>query len=703
VDSLKYPLLLLLALFAFLTSEVQADVELPMGDISGCPFIHEDSYDISTLLETLKTQISVEINGRKSCKQEMQGIVSNLTPLQDFYKTIDPSIKQKISHSVYSNALRSLNSRKLELEMNHQTTLPEYGNVMSQIYSIESSDIINQINLEGNKASNQLNLEAFYRNQLLTYTSNILNAFSNTSQNRPECIGKMAGWQNILGTILSGISTGAGLGLNPTAQIIGAAAGIGAQLVIALKDSKIRSGYNDLIRLKNYKTLACTYYSIKRASCEYQRAFRIAENPKQLKEFIRNRFSSGRRGEYERYFVNHGRISKVGNVFTLIAHMGSPLTLDIRILSSYLAAKAVDFESLGPPPPENSSDSVIKSWLIRARAFGVTFYEVNMNSGQPNPLNQQFIDAKVDIQSKLATIESSEILIRNNLSFLDLRRRISSDFPNIKNDVLEMKNYLVSLRDSTLILATDKPTLKAAIGLLNKLQAFLDILSTGDNGEAEKTYEAEVISKGGAIFEELARGSVAQLTQQSVLALASKGTDRFLWAFGVIRNMYLNRDLVENIVKEERFGEYQKNYNVLTDVIANYNVFYGAGTTFRNEELAKSISSFEKSFYKEIIQSLKLAMDDELGWDNLRGKTAAHLCALYSPTLESLSTKGFFIGNHANDLLLKCHSKYLELGTNKLVVDKNFRINYKDECTYFTYSRETEIQDLLSRLINPIP
>ena len=57
---------------------------------------------------------------------------------------------------------------------------------------------------------------------------------------------------------------------------------------------------------------------------------------------------------------------------------------------------------------------------------------------------------------------------------------------------------------------------------------------------------------------ELAKGSVAQLNKQTAIALASKGTDRLGWAYGVIRNAYLDRDLVGNLPAKERFGEYQK-------------------------------------------------------------------------------------------------------------------------------------------------
>jgi hypothetical protein len=380
--------------------------------------------------------------------------------------------------------------------------------------------------------------------------------------------------------------------------------------------------------------------------------------------------------------------------------MGSPLTLDPNLITSYISAKAVDFEKLGNPPTDADVDAVIKDWLIKAKAFGVTFQEMNFQTGQTNTPKVQLKAALGDIENKKAVITSAERIMKENLSFLDLRRKLSSVSSFISNDVEEMENYLSIMRKSDLVLPQNKPSIKAAEILLEKLKKFLLVVSVNlDSATGLTTYEDEILSKGGDIFQELAKGSVAQLNRQSVLALASKGVERLMWAFGTIRSGYLNRDQVESLPQEERFSEYQKNKDVLADVIENYNAFYGSGTTFKNEDLAEAISSFEKAFHKDIYRSLKLAMDKELGWKELRGKTASHLCALYTSTLTNLSQKGLF-DNKADKLLKICLEKFQELETNRLVSDKNFKIDYTNECTYFDYTRETDIQNLLARLLS---
>jgi len=691
---------ILVALF-ILSGNAHADVELPLGNLSGCPFVHGDPYDLSPLLETLKAQLAAQLDNRNSCKQAIQSIVSNLSPLQDFYKTISPATKQRITKSIYANALVGLSERKLALEASGDFASLEYQSVAGQISSITSSELANEIDLESLKTINDQNTEAYYRNQLALYITNTLNAYNSTVRTNPQCIGSLGGWGTALSAVMGGFSVATGLGVNPSAQIIGAAVGAATQLITLLQDSKVRSAYNDLVRLKNQKTLACTYYSIKKASCEYRRAFRLSQDVSKLQQFLRNRFDATRIGEYERYFVNRGRIKRFGEVFALIAQMGSPLTLDQTLLNSYLAAKAVDFKNLGNPPDATASDDVIKGWLLRARAYGVSFSEINYNNGGVIiPIRDQLKTAKDDIAAKKATILSAETLIRANLSFLDLRRSLSSEFPNIRMNANEAKTYLTLMKDSPLVIDTDKGTIDAAISLVGKLQDFLDV-AISNGGVPNATYEDDVVAKGGAIFEELAKGSVAQLTKQSVLALGGKGIDRLGWAFGVIRNAFLNRDLDQHLPPEERFAEYQRNRDALADVIGNYQAFSGAGTTFRNEEFGKIVSSFESGFRKEMLQSLELALSGDDAIPELKSDTAAHLCAMYYPSLETMSRHGLFGDNRPAKILSECKEKFKKLPTNRLISDEDFTIDYSDDCTYFTYSREIEIQNLLAQLVKP--
>lgn len=678
---------------------LQADVQLPLGAVmNGCPFIHNDNYDVGYLIDALKSQIATDLENKNKCQQTANMLLSNLAPLNDFYKSIDPAIREKITKSVYGNALNALSAKKIELERNGHTKTDEYLNTVSQIATIEEASMQNIIDLDSISAQNEQNIEAYYRNQINTYASNMLAAYTTALRNDPNCVDSLGGWEQTLAAVMGGFSMATGLGVNPSAQMIGAAANLGAQLVVLLKDSSKREAYNDLTKVQNYKTLACTYYSMKRASCEYKRAYTVAQDVKAIREFIRAQFSDGRKGEYERYFVNLGRINEIGRIFAIIAQMGSPLTLDREVLINYLVAKAVDFERVGTPPDENQSDLIIKSWLVRAKSYGVTFSEFNSMNGTPYTLKEQLGSAVEDIKNKNATIAAAEALMKANPSFHDLKRRLSSEFSNTRVHVKEMLSYLKSPKISSIIEDTDKETIDAAIVLLTKLTDFLNI--TSQQLAAVTGNDDLIVQKGSDIFQELARGSVAQLNRQSAIALGSKGTDRLFWAFGVIRNAYLTRDQLEKLPKDESFREYQKSRSVLSNVIDNYEIFSGIGTTFRNEDFAKTIESFEKSFHKDLIESMEFSMKNEKGLEELKGETARQLCALYYPSLKNLERKRPFLGsNKASRVLELCKKNYTNLPFNKLISDKDFTIDYKDECTYFEYKRELEIQNLLVKLI----
>ena len=681
-----------------INNKVHADVQLPIGAaMNGCPFIHEDSYDVGYLINTLKSQISAELNNRRDCRETSHLILSNLTPLNDFYKSIDPAVRQKITRSVYANTLSALTSKKIQIEMTGNLSSSEYSNIIDQIRIIEESNITNNIELDTLIYENNQSVEAHYRNQLQEYTSNLLKAYNFALKNNPNCVNAIGGWEQTFSAVMGGFSMATGLGVNPTAQIIGAAARLGAQLVILLQGSEQRKSLNDLTKLQNYKTLACTYYSMKRASCEYQRTYKIADKVDDLKKFMKNQYSSGNLGEYEKYFINLGRVNDVGRIFAVIAKIGSPLTRDLEILSTYFQASAIDFRSIGEPPLTGSNDETIKTWLLNAKTFGIKIREEGFDG--PLDLEEQLKAAISDIKNKKATIAAAESLMKKNPSFQDLKRSLSSDFPSVRENIKLMSEYLSSVKNKIdFIQETDKETIEASIILLSKLHEFLNI--TLKDLKDGQTYDDVIVEKGSAIFMELAKGSVAQLNKQSAIALTSIGTNRLGWAYGVIRNAYLTRDLKNNLPTNDSFSEYRKNRDVLSDVVANYKNFSGKGPTFRNEDFAITTTAFEDSFKETFLESLSFSIKNTGGIQELRGQTARQLCALYYPSLITLAKKKKFKwDNPAAKILNICKNNFKELPLNKLVSDKDFKINYKDECTYFEYMRELEIQNLLAKLI----
>lgn len=712
-----------------------ADLELPRGSLAGCPFIHDDVFDLGPVLETLKVQLESRLDGKNKCLQSMQSIYSNLSGLQNFYASIDPAMKYKITQGVYSSAILSLERRRAVLESTGQSGSLDYATVLGQISALQSSALENEIGMQYSSAFTSTNQEALLRTQLLGYTSGLLNAYTATARTSPQCIDTMGGWNQALAAVFGGFSVATGMGMNPTAHIIGAATNTANQLILLLKDAKVRKAYNDLLRLKNYKTLACTFYSLQRATCEYRRALKVSGDFKSLQRFMINQFGDSSlspavaryKEEYDRFLVNQGRIARIGEIFRSIAQMGSSLTLDQTLLGNYFMAKAVDFNRLppepAPPPPDGDGTSPaeekVRTWLIAARAAGVSYREF-VGLGEQATLAQQFQQAREDIKTKKATIRSVDALLKKNRAFMDTRRYLSAAFPNAIELVGEMKRYLQEMSANPTIPGADRGTLIGATDLISKLEAFINLDANGTHPEppAEELqdgitpYDWAVINAGVSIFKEIARGAIAQLTTtQSAFALAEKGQDRLTWAFQVIQNGYLRRDRSVNPPPAGwKFIEYSKRYNILADLMANSKPYTSRGKTFRSDDVLTAYETFKDGFKNEMLRSLELAdrADEaneggpEDGRERLKGVTKAHLCALYVPILERVSDQGFFGGGRAARALADCRENHKTLESNHLVEERDFQIDYDDDCTYINYSREADLQDLIADLLKPL-
>jgi hypothetical protein len=319
---------------------------------------------------------------------------------------------------------------------------------------------------------------------------------------------------------------------------------------------------------------------------------------------------------------------------------------------------------------------------------------MNNSTGETFSLEQQLVGALADIKVKRAIINSAESAFNKNKAFVDLRRRLTDGFPNILRNLNQMLDYLEGRNESGFVPVLDRGTLIGAINLLKTLKEFLTVSPYLADGSENPNYHTQLVREGKDIFMELADGSIPELNPQSLIAIWSRGTDRLRWAFGTIRNAYLNRDLTTGLPVEERFGEYIRNHNLLEDVVGNYDLYSAQGKANRKEPADAAVRTFKKGFRKEIIKSMELNFADGDGdLQELNGVTAAQYCALYGADLKDLGPRGERAYQH-------CRAKYKTLGVNEIVSDKPYPINYDDPCTYFAYDREIQIQKILGDLLN---
>ena len=126
---------------------------------------------------------------------------------------------------------------------------------------------------ENNKRKEVLRDFYIYLNQVIT----------SLSQSEKECIDLLGGWQQILPIVLNSVSSASALSGYSYSTFIGSGIKLISNLTILLQDYSAKKALKELIEHRNNKILACTYFTIQHASCEFKRAYNYSQQHKKLK------------------------------------------------------------------------------------------------------------------------------------------------------------------------------------------------------------------------------------------------------------------------------------------------------------------------------------------------------------------------------------------------------------------------------------
>lgn len=708
---------------AFATYELDKNVFL-----SGCPFIHQDPYDFTPLLNTLKQQLKEKIDTGAKCSKPINAVYGHLNSIDLYVQSQkDPIQKEKIQSRYFEKFLLNLNAQKINLEIAGKTSTDEYALLVSNISTLEQLFRENQINLEFGKQQFQSDLELEFRRNLYQYVNNLLSTLNETIASNPQCIDQMGGWTQLLPPILSAASLAGGLGSFPTAEIIGAVTQVAAQLVIIFQHWPAKRAMNDILRTNNQAILACTYFAMKNAACSYREGVQMSKDIPAIQKLIERKYSPDLAGHYEQFFNLYEKRKIYFDIFDTIATSSSTLTVDLNLITSYLQAKAIDPKTLPPAPDVNASENEIQEWIIKLRRRGLGISDRD-NMGQPISLEKQRENAIEEIKKLNSTIAAAEVLFQDKRSLVDLRHHLDARYPGLRADVKEYINYFRRFTGSLTINSCTlneerKGPLFAIIRIFEKLDQFLSVVQVKDYSQfkacanikdpenpaqdptKDYSYECYVLrvrDAGLNLFVEMTHGALAEISSQSVLALGSKVYDRFIAAFDTIQNLYLEHDLISNVPLDQSFSQYKKDRDMLVEVTNNYSTYNTTGAVFRVDSAESAFRNFEKGFQKEIQKTLNNVLNEDPKKGILReqaGKTADHLCALYASSLDRLAEKSFW-SKKPDHLLSRCKEEhpsidligFLEYG------QRQYSIDYDNECTYIDYMKELKTQELLASL-----
>ena len=689
--------------------------DLPL--FSSCPFMHNDRYsvEVDRLHSIVKSQLVQKIQGNQACYGPLNNISQNLGYISNLFDfNTNPTLYEDINDEILNKQLQQL---QLDLMLEDQES-NAYLTIAQRIRTIEDRIYANEVNKVFNRDYFKQNRD----NQMLSSTFNYMNnVISTMTTMPPQCIELLGGWQTLVPTLLNSVSSLSGISGFAYSAVMGSGLKLVASLTILLQDANVKLALRDVIKQKNNKILACTYFSVQNTACEYRRALKLSEQEQRIKDLINQKYRDKDTRIFDEFFTLLEHSRDFEKVFFEVAAMGSAISLNAELINSYFVARRshpetiLNTDDIGLPPDENdTSDEAEKlrqAWLIDVKERGIIFQERNFMG--PWPLKDQVKQALTDIKLKISTIRSVEYVLVGKRAFIDLKHELDAN-PNLLAKIAKYVYFFKQALKDKIIPTAKKGVVAEALRIMVQLKNFLEInyhdfervgLDPGnDAGESElvesyQEYMEKVNEQGKLLFDVMAEGAVAQISRQTVLTVGKKVQDRIARFFQLIEEEFLNDEIRQDRGNPSRFGgikysEYKRDRALQLQVAFNYQNFAGSGKTFRAEDVDVALKSIEKGFSKEIKRMVKESLEAEsVFYPKLNGDTAAHLCALFSIFLG----KKKFLPGKAQRILTTCKAKFSELELLKIIEPKKMEILWDDPCYYYDYRRLLTTQQSLYR------
>lgn len=247
-----------------------------------CPFMHDDPYsaEIGRLHNIIEGFLQAKIQGNQECLGPFNVVSQNLNQINDlFNNTKNPALFEEISDEILSKQLL-----QLELDLISTTAgSSEYLSIASEIRSLENAIYTNDINTSFSRDYFRETRDSRALAQTFDHMNNVVNTLAYMP---PQCVGLLGGWQSVVPTILNSVSSLSGMSGMAYSAVIGAGLKLISSLTILLQDIEVKAALKDLIRHKNSKILACTYYSVQNTACEYRRALRLSDDERRIRNII---------------------------------------------------------------------------------------------------------------------------------------------------------------------------------------------------------------------------------------------------------------------------------------------------------------------------------------------------------------------------------------------------------------------------------
>ena len=675
---------------AFMCVSAQAQGHFTLKNsnlLQNCSFIHRDEFSLESFQELIRSQIETRIDGDNQCQAAYRTLNSNV---ENMLKLVDENVTaqdaRRLYGEMYGDYLVSLQTELALLDPNNVNDSARILTLQTQMDTLRTGLLENEYEVElYNRTSPVTQLS---QNQLQLF-SHISGMVQSLSQMPTNCIGKIGGWKQAMPLLLNATSY---IGVLTGQLYMPAAAAtiqVGTEIAMILSNTGVKKALTQMIAQRNNQIIACTYQALTNQACELKRAGESIADTQRVEDIINNRFQESREGEYDRYLRAQQMLSRVQQIMTKVGEMGSAVTIDLNLIFRYFAAVRIRPFDIQIPPAD-STNEVLSRWLNEMSNRGIEILETG-EGNRPLTIRERYENTVVRIDNLKVIITTVIATIREKRSFKDLRDELILSSRNISKEFEFMENFLREFPAAKTDLPRQYQALfTATLRMLEKIRAFVDAYQLPN--ESYEDYISRVDSLGDAMFAEFSYGSIAQVTTQTVLLIPQVAFERFERPFRAVDHFYLSRDIEERENPDHpSYSTYVINRGAEIRVINLYKNLSSSGQAFRLEGFEATKQSFERSFKKDIHRMVSdaLSADSAILGGILKGKTAGHVCALFSDYLKR---------SHGS-LYRKCQAAQKTLPLYQIM--RNYRrpielpIDYNDPCFYNSYRREEYVQSLL--------
>lgn len=656
--------------------------------LKGCGYIHNDQHSFNDSLALIQEMLRTKFEGDKACSAPLAQLNSQLMELDKFFnRKFTEQEKKEMAKTAQKEYLLELESELMLLNPADPAQASRAASLQAIIDTVKQQ--LTTLGVESQLATleDDKNRNLILAQQMETVYANSSAAIATLNSLPDNCVDQMGGWKNLVPVVMKLASSAGSFVGGPWGAIISAGFEAGGQIAVLLRNGKVKRAIAETNRAQNAQILACTYSVLQSNACELKRAKDLMDDKKKVLDLINQRVTDTKNAEYEAYYLQLSRLARIQEIFKDIGSMGSALTLDLELLARYFAAvrlkpnEILDSDIPGPEAP----DSAKTDFLISMKARGLAWVEFSPNG--PLPLVDQVEQVRNLIKNARSVIITAQNLMAKKRSFLNLRGKIIQSNQFVINETRALHKFILWYLNSDTLPKQYRADFKNNEIILRKMIEYLDYDFTGSSDEEYTLYIKQIDDRGTALFEEISRGSVAQITTQTVLMIPDIAFESFNRPFKHLEKFFITQDIIKkDDPTHPSYTDFVINRSMQSK-FHSYPNFYGTSEAFRIDTYLAARNGIEKGFKREIIRMVRNSMEAKSDiLTKFEDKTPAHLCALFGSFLRAESPK----------LYEQCLLKYKSLGLLPILSEAQrpteMAIKYEDPCFYNSYKQEEEGQ-----------